>query len=55
MIRKRFANGLIIGFRRGEWWVGARHNFVGDAWELGLFGLTLIIPLETVWRWRRKP
>lgn len=54
MKRKRFANGVIIGIRTREWWVGARYNFAMDAWELGLFGLTMIIPVETVDRWRRK-
>lgn len=52
MIRKRFSNGLIIGVRRGEWWIGARYSFAMDAWELGLFGLTLIIPMELWWKKR---
>lgn len=47
---KRFRNGVIIGVRRGEWWIGARYNFAMDAWEWGLFGLTLILPMELVWR-----
>lgn len=46
MKRRRFANGVVIGFRRREWWIGARYDLQCDHWEIGLLGLTLLVPLE---------
>lgn len=52
-MRKRFGNGVIVGVRRGEWWVGVRRSFATDAYEVGFLGLTLILPQELFERRRR--
>lgn len=52
--RKQFANGMVIGIRSGEWWIGARPNFATDSVEIGLLGLTWIIPEEFWWNKRTK-
>lgn len=31
------------GYRRGEWWIGARHNLPADCIEWNLFGFTLMV------------
>lgn len=49
----RYTRRLVLGFRWGEWWIGARRNFQCDWWEIGLFGLTVCVPYEK--RLRKKP
>lgn len=48
MTRRQLPNGMIFGYRHGEWWIGARHNPQCDWWEIGLLGLTLIVPHESL-------
>lgn len=54
VLRKRFSNGLIVGFRTREWWIGARRDFPSDSVWIGLFGLMLIIPNEFWWNRRNR-
>lgn len=49
----RFRNGWFMGFRRGEWWIGVRHDFGCDWAEVGFLGLSLIIPKEAWYRRQR--
>ncbi|MDG4791991.1 hypothetical protein O7626_39955 [Micromonospora sp. WMMD1102] len=42
----RYTRRLLVGLRRGEWWIGARYNFQCDWWEVGAFGLTVCVPAE---------
>ena len=42
----RYTRRWIFGIRRGEWWIGFRHDFACDWLEIGLLGLTLCIPTE---------
>lgn len=51
----RYTRRWIIGVRHGEWWIGARHNFACDWWEIGLLGLTVCVPCEGKPRRRRLP
>ena len=39
----RWGRTWVWGYRRGEWWIGARHNLYCDAIEWNLFGLTLMV------------
>lgn len=31
------------GWLRGEWWIGARHDFLAEALMIGFFGLVVLI------------
>ena len=42
----RYTRRLLVGFRRGEWWIGWRRNFQADWWEIAVFGLTVCVPDE---------
>lgn len=39
----RWGRTWIWGYRRGEWWIGARDDFACDAVVFGVFGLTLMV------------
>jgi hypothetical protein len=42
----RYTRRLLLGVRRGEWWIGARYDLQCDWREIGIFGLTVCVPNE---------
>lgn len=52
--RKQFRNGMVVGVRTAEWWIGARRNFATDSVEIGFLGVTWIIPNEFWWNRRNR-
>jgi hypothetical protein len=52
--RKRFSNGVILGFLPGEWWIGVRRDWGSEMLCFGLLGFMLLVPLETFHRAGRR-
>lgn len=50
----RHVRRWIVGVRRGEWWIGVRHDFARDGWEINVLGLTALIPGDHVARCGRS-
>jgi hypothetical protein len=46
----RYTRRWTVGVRRGEWWIGVRHDLPCDCWEINMLGLTILVPDErTPW------